>query len=120
MTNFPSKKKTIKLLHRTNTEESIKDSIKNESDEENGKLNNIIINTKDDDDDENSINFKYISSKEIINWIYKLNRDERTKTFSITNNKLSELIQRMYTKFTTNSKTKFKLTFENDFLILIH
>ncbi len=76
---------------------------------------NSFINNNNNEDDDNSINYKYTSREEIINWIYELNPDERTKAFSITNNKLTGLIQRMYTKFSLNSKTKFKLTFDNDF-----
>ena len=40
--------------------------------------------------DENSINYKYSSRKDIINWIYELNQEERIKAFSITNHKLCE------------------------------
>ena len=71
ITNFPSKKKTIKLFHRTNsvlTEECKKKIIKNESDEENGKTNSIIINTKDDDeDDEDTLNYLDILKNDISN-----------------------------------------------------
>jgi hypothetical protein len=76
---------------------------------------NSFINNNNNDDEENRINYKYTSREEIINWIYELNSDERIKAFSITNDKLSELIQKMYIKFTSCSKTKFKLTFDNDF-----
>ena len=76
---------------------------------------NSFINNNNNDDEENRINYKYTSREEIINWIYELNSDERIKAFSITNDKLSELIQKMYIKFTSCSKTKFKLTFDKDF-----
>ena len=65
--------------------------------------------------DENSINYKYSSRKDIINWIYELNQEERIKAFSITNHKLCELIKNMYYKYDKSSKIKFKLTFDNDY-----
>ena len=65
--------------------------------------------------DENSINYKYSSRKDIINWIYELNQEERIKAFSITNHKLCELIKNMYYKYDKSSKYKFKLTFDNDY-----
>ena len=65
--------------------------------------------------DENSINYKYSSRKDIINWIYELNQEDRIKAFSITNHKLCELIKNMYYKYDKSSKSKFKLTFDNDY-----
>ena len=65
--------------------------------------------------DENSINYKYSSRKDIINWIYELNQEDRIKAFSITNHKLCELIKNMYYKYDKSSKIKFKLTFDNDY-----
>ena len=72
LTNFPLKKKTITLFHRTNsvmTQVNKKEIIKNENEEENGKLNSIIINTKDDDEDEeDTLNYLDILKSDMSNF----------------------------------------------------
>ena len=64
---------------------------------------------------------KYSSSKiSILTWLFEMEYEERIKTFSLVNYDICHIIIKMYDKYTTSHKVKFKINLKDKKPIINH
>ena len=57
---------------------------------------------------------KYSSSKiSILTWLFEMEKEERIKTFSLINFEICRIMIKMYDKFNTSNKIKFKINLKD-------
>ena len=82
---------------------------------------NNFINNNNNTDNKNNNNKNTtknsLKNKDlIIKWYFNFNIEERFKIISITNLNFCEMIKKMYLKYLTNQKSKFRLKFIKDLI----